>query len=85
MPRTASSLLCGIVVSGLASAAPTPEGTEVLGPFVGFDAQLHPDNRQPHPIAYSGTDLGWSYQHGGKIHFLFGDTNGGAQFRVKTP
>ena len=77
MPRTASSLLCGIVVSSLASAAPTPEGTEVLGPFVGLDAQLHPDNRQPHPIAYSGTDLGWTYQHGGKIHFLFGDTNAG--------
>jgi len=44
---------------------------------VGLDAQLHPDNRQPHPIAYSGTDLGWTYQHGGKIHFLFGDTNAG--------
>ena len=77
MPRTSLSLLCGIVVSGLASAAPAPEVTEVLGPFVGLDAQLHPDNRQPHPIAYSGTDLGWTYQHGGKIHFLFGDTHAG--------
>ena len=77
MPRTPLSLLCGIVVSGLASAAPAPEATEVLGPFVGFDAQLHPDNRQPQLIAYGGTDLGWSYQHGGKIHFLFGDTHAG--------
>ena len=76
MPRTVLSLLCGIVVSSLVSAAPAPEVTEVLGPFVGIDAQLHPDNR-PHPIAYSGTDLGWTYQHGGKIHFLFGDTHAG--------
>jgi len=77
MPRTPLTLLCGIFVSSLASAAPTPEVTEVLGPFVGLDAPLHPDNRQPHPIAYSGTDLGWTYEHGGKIHFLFGDTNAG--------
>jgi hypothetical protein len=77
MLRTPLTLLCGIVVSSTALAAPTPEATEVLGPFVGFDAKLHPDNRQPHPIAYDGTDLGWSYQHGGKIHFLFGDTHAG--------
>lgn len=49
--------------------------TEVLGPFTGFDAPLHPDNREPAPIEYYGTDLGWTYAHGGEIHFLFGDTH----------
>src|SRR5512145_859584 len=77
MPQRLLGLLCGIVVSSVALAAPTPEATEVLGPFVGIDARLHPDNERPHRIAYDGTDLGWSYQHGGKIHFLFGDTHAG--------
>lgn len=58
------------------TAAPRPKATEVLGPFAGFDAALHPDNVQPHRIAFYGTDLGWSYEHGGEIHFLFGDTHG---------
>jgi hypothetical protein len=33
--------------------------------------------RQPAPrrIEYYGTDLGWSYEHDGKLHFLFGDTS----------
>ena len=77
MSRKPLSLLCGIVAASVVSAAPTPEATEVLGPFVGLDAQLHPDNRRPQLIAYGGTDLGWTYQHGGKIHFLFGDTHAG--------
>jgi hypothetical protein len=63
--------------ASVVAAAPRPGSTEVLGPFVGFDAQLHPDNQKPHPIAYTGTDLGWTYSHGGKIHFLFGDTHAG--------
>lgn len=71
------SLLCGVAVVSVATAAPSPEKTEVLGPFVGFDAKLHPDNQQPHRIDYEGTDLGWSYLHDGKIHFLFGDTHAG--------
>lgn len=58
----------------LATAAPHPVQTTVLGPFTGDDAKLHPDNLQPHHIAYYGTDLGFSYQHNGKIEFLFGDT-----------
>ncbi|MBI2994488.1 MAG: hypothetical protein HYY48_09995 [Gammaproteobacteria bacterium] len=58
------------------TAGPSPGETIVLGPFTGFDAKLHPDNTKPAPIAYYGTDLGWSYAHGGKIHFIFGDTHG---------
>jgi len=54
---------------------PTALETVVLGPFTGFDAELHPDNMSPEPVHYYGTDLGWSYQHDGKIHFLFGDTH----------
>lgn len=53
---------------------PVAGGTTVLGPFTGHDAPLHPDNLAPQRLAYYGTDLGWSYEHGGQIHFLFGDT-----------
>ena len=48
--------------------------TTILGPLTGHDAPLHPDNLSPNRIAYYGTDLGWSYEHDGQIHFLFGDT-----------
>jgi hypothetical protein len=65
-----------------APVAPVPVAAEafavdtvILGPFTGFDAPLHPDNERPAPVAYYGTDLGWSYAHGGKLHFLFGDTH----------
>jgi hypothetical protein len=54
---------------------PVAVETTVLGPFTGFDAELHPDNAKPEPVHYYGTDLGWSYEHDGKIHFLFGDTH----------
>jgi hypothetical protein len=57
-----------------ATAEPLIDFTEYLGPFVGENALLHPDNEMPHRILYYGTDLGWSYEHDGKIHFLFGDT-----------
>lgn len=49
--------------------------TVILGPFTGFDAPLHPDNTSTGPLEYYGTDLGWSYEHDGKIHFIFGDTH----------
>jgi hypothetical protein len=57
-----------------AQADPTPVWTEVLGPFAGFDAPAHPDNMKPERVGFYGTDLGWSYAHGGRIHFIFGDT-----------
>src|SRR6185312_5230167 len=49
--------------------------TTVLGPFTGHYAKLHPANEKPYRIAYYGTDLGFSYEHEGQIHFLFGDTS----------
>jgi len=61
-------------VSLAALAGPAPVKTEVLGPFAGFDAAVHPDNATPQRVGFYGTDLGWSYAHGGKIHFIFGDT-----------
>jgi Cys-rich repeat protein len=56
------------------AAGPAVSDTEVIGPFTGHDAPLHPDNLKPEPLLYYGTDLGFSYAHDGKIHFLFGDT-----------
>jgi hypothetical protein len=55
-------------------SGPTVVSTEALGAFVGGGAELHPDNKAPDPIAYYGTDLGFSYVHGGQLHFLFGDS-----------
>jgi hypothetical protein len=48
--------------------------TEALGPLVGHGADVHPDNMNPERIAYYGTDLGFTYVHQGRLHFLFGDT-----------
>jgi hypothetical protein len=64
-----------VTVSGLSAAEPAATRTDVLGPFTGFDAKLHPDNERPVPVAWYGTDLGWSYAHDGKLHFLFGDSH----------
>jgi hypothetical protein len=76
MIRMMPGLLC-LPLLALSPPAPgqvTVDNTEVLGPFTGHDAPLHPDNEKPHPIAYYGTDLGFSYEHRGTLHFLFGDT-----------
>ena len=54
--------------------APVVGETTVLGPFTGAGAPLHPDNISPHPIAYYGTDLGFTYEHQGELKILFGDT-----------
>lgn len=69
-------LLPALLISAPASVRSEPRaaGTEVVGPFSGHDAGLHPDNLQPHKIAYYGTDLGWTYAHQGQLHILFGDT-----------
>lgn len=48
--------------------------TEVIGGFVGGGAALHPDNTRPEPLAFYGTDLGFSYRHNDRIEFLFGDS-----------
>jgi Cys-rich repeat protein len=68
----ASFLLVGSAGAGLAE--PTVGETRVLGPFTGPQAKLHPDNVEPIPIRYYGTDLGWTYEHEGTLHILFGDT-----------
>ncbi|HZF26735.1 MAG TPA: hypothetical protein VEZ88_10785 [Steroidobacteraceae bacterium] len=52
----------------------TVDTTLYLGPFTGNGAQLHPDNIAPNRIEYYGTDLGFSYQHGTQLQFLFGDS-----------
>jgi hypothetical protein len=56
------------------AAEPTVSHTEVIGPFTGHDAPMHPENLEPEPILYYGTDLGFTYRHDEKIQFLFGDT-----------
>src|SRR5882672_590893 len=61
-------------LQGIACADPSVGETTILGPFTGPYAKLHPDNVAPLQIKYYGTDLGWSYEHGGKLVFLFGDT-----------
>jgi hypothetical protein len=71
--------------AALPAREPVAVATEILGPFTGFDAKLHPDNTRPAPVAYYGTDLGWSYAHGGKIHFIFGDTHRNEQGQGLTP
>jgi hypothetical protein len=62
------------LIGAAAVADPVVGKTDVLGPFTGPQAKLHPDNVSPLPIAYYGTDLGFSYGHQGQIRFLFGDT-----------
>ena len=57
-----------------AAAAPMVESTTYLGPFAGEGAALHPDNVKPQPIAFYGTDLGFTYQHGEQLQILFGDS-----------
>jgi len=71
------SMLASLVLAvlpGFSAAGPVVVTTEALGPFTGEGAPLHPDNVAPVPIAYYGTDLGFSYEHQGKLQFLFGDT-----------
>ena len=63
---------------------PVAGETTVLGPFTGFTAPLHPSNTDPRP-AYYGTDLGWSYEHDGRIHFIFGDTHKNEKGEGLTP
>jgi hypothetical protein len=66
-------LLAGGVAASAAFADPSVTGTAVIGPFVGHDAAVHRDNLSPR-IAFYGTDLGFSYEHRGRLEFLFGDS-----------
>ena len=60
--------------AGAIEDLPRVVSTEYIGPFVGHDAPLDPANAEPIRIAFYGTDLGFSYRHGDKIEFLFGDS-----------
>lgn len=73
VPLMALAALCA-GHAGICGAEPKATNTEVLGPFTGPGAKLHPDNVKPIRIEYYGTDLGFTYEHQGKIWFLFGDT-----------
>jgi len=57
-----------------AATHPTVESTTYLGPFAGEGAGLHADNVTRHVIAFYGTDLGFTYQHGAELQILFGDS-----------
>jgi hypothetical protein len=72
--NAAISLVSGALAACSTIAPPVVESTVFLGPLTGDGARLHPDNLAPHRIEYYGTDLGWSYEHQGKLQFLFGDT-----------
>jgi len=66
-------LLCG-ACAVCAWADPSVVETEVIGPFSGHDAPMHPDNLAEPVLQYYGTDLGYTYQHDGQIQILFGDS-----------
>lgn len=66
--------LAVVLIGNYAVCQPAIESTQMLGPLTGEGAPLHAANKSPHPINYYGTDLGFTYEHDGKIHFLFGDT-----------
>lgn len=62
------------VHGGDGGASPGSVRTAFLGPFAGPGAPLHADNRSPHRIRFYGTDLGFTYEHDGRLQILFGDT-----------
>jgi len=63
-----------LVASPAALADCKPSKTTVLGPLVGEGAALSADNVKPLRIRFYGTDLGFTYEHQGKLQILFGDT-----------
>jgi hypothetical protein len=69
-----AALIVIALASDAAATPPAPIETQVLGVFTGEGAKLHPANIEPNPIRYYGTDLGFTYEHKGKLVILFGDT-----------
>jgi hypothetical protein len=74
LPRGVIAGVVATLFAYAASAVPTVDSTTVIGTFTGPQGTLHADNISPNLIEYYGTDLGFSYEHSGKVHFLFGDT-----------
>jgi len=76
--RSITCTTAGLVLTALAGCGPTDPpavvSTEHLGPFAGVGADLHPDNVAPQRVEFYGTDLGFTYEHGGKLQILFGDS-----------
>jgi hypothetical protein len=73
----AARLLCSLALlaaSAYCLAEPGVRSTEVIGGFSGHYTAVHPANQEPEPIAYYGTDLGFTYSHQGELKILFGDT-----------
>jgi len=70
--RLAAFALFSAATAG--AADPVVVHTAVIGGFSGHGTAVHPDNMEPEPIAYYGTDLGFTYTHGGELKILFGDT-----------
>lgn len=68
-----------MLLPGALLADPRPVETTVIGPWVGVQAPLHPENVAPHRIAFHGTDLGFTYEHKGQLQILFGDTSASAE------
>lgn len=62
------------LLAGQGQAEPRVAESVVLGPFSGHDAKFHPANLAPLRIEYYGTDLGFTYEHQGKLQILFGDS-----------
>ena len=76
--RPITRAMAGLAFTALAGCGhdepPAVVSTEFIGPFAGVGAELHPDNAAPHRIEYYGTDLGFTYEHRGKLQILFGDS-----------
>jgi len=72
--KASISCIFALACCAAAHAEPRVASTEYLGPFVGMGAALHPENTRWGPVRMFGTDLGFSYVRGDRLHFLFGDT-----------
>jgi len=68
------ALMLPLVAACATAEPPAVVATEFLGPFAGVGATLHPDNTAPERVEFYGTDLGFTYQHGGQLQILFGDS-----------
>src|SRR5882672_6507716 len=68
--------LCGVAAWQQGSADVKAGNSQVLGPFVGQTAVRDAANVSPKLIEFYGTDLGFSYEHRGRLHLIFGDSMG---------
>src|SRR4029450_5321865 len=69
----ASMAWCTLVVAGLLAAA-TPSLAQTIAPPEVIGTLAGPGSGQTPGLAFYGTDLGWTFEHRGKLLALFGDT-----------